>query len=148
MTAERNLGEELLRQNGAGVAAPPLPPLDRIMHRERRRVRRWAIAAGTAWVIAVGYLFGLIYFYLVFIHPVLHEYFTSPHVDPEAMKPRMRTVIYLLQAVLYWPILLFVAAACTVFFTLATRRATLRQIQASLAEISAELKARIPQDES
>jgi hypothetical protein len=139
MAVDRNLGEALLRQDRAG----PQPALEQILQCERRRVRRWAIATGALWVITVGYLFSLIYFYATFLHPVFNEYFTTPDANPEAMKPRMRVVIYLLQAMLYWPILLFLAAACTVFFTLATRRATLRQIQASLAEISAELKARI-----
>jgi signal transduction histidine kinase len=139
MPDDKKLRNELLRQNGGATL-----PVDQIVRRERRRVRLWAVATAALWIVAVVYLFGLVWVYAVLIHPVINEFFTGEYTNPDAaaaMKPRMMVVAKLLLASLYWPALLFLAAACTLFFTLASRRATLRQIQASLAEISAQLQA-------
>lgn len=141
MASEKRLGNELLKQNGGASGAPTSPPEERIVRRERWRVQLWAVATGALWVVTALYLLVLLWFYVVFVHPVLHEHFTSEYVDPSAMKPRMMLVISLLKALLWWPGLLFLAAACTTLFTLASRRATLRQIHARLAEISEQLKA-------
>jgi hypothetical protein len=138
MTGHENLSGELLKQNGGPGA---MPDLDRIVRRERWRVRGWAAATVVAWLLTAFYLFGLLWFYAMKIHPVMNEYFTSPQpVSPAAMEPRMRVIIYLLRMLLYWPLALTVAAACTTGFILASRRATLRQIQVSLAEISAQVR--------
>jgi hypothetical protein len=137
--SDERLGEQLLRQNDKVPATVPTI-VDEITRRERRRVRVWAIASGALWVLAAAYLLGLLWFYVCFLHPVFHEYFTSGEINPDVIKPRMTLVITLLKALLWWPGLLFLAAASTTLFTLASRRATLRQIQASLAEISAQLK--------
>ena len=138
MTGHENLSGELLKQNGGAGA---MPDVDRIMRRERWRVRAWAAATVVAWLLTAFYLFGLVGFYVTFIHPVMHEYFTSTQpVSPGVIEPRMRVIILLLKALLYWPLALTAAAACTTGFILASRRATLRQIQASLAEISAQVR--------
>ncbi|MFQ5807551.1 MAG: hypothetical protein ACE5I3_13980 [Phycisphaerae bacterium] len=141
MASQEKLGAELLKQNSNASAVAASPLVDRIVRRERWRVRWWAIATAALWIITAAYLLGLLWFYAVFIHPVMHEYFTSEYVAPDAMKPHMLVVIALLKALLWWPGLLFAAAVCTTFLTLASRRATLRQIQASLTEISVQLKA-------
>ncbi len=143
MTDQKTLADELLKQNGAAERTFATPDVERIVRRERWRVRLWATATAALWIIAVVYLFGLVWVYAVLIHPVINEFFTGEYTNPDAaaaMKPRMVVVAKLLLASLYWPALLFLAAACTLFFTLASRRATLRQIQASLAEISAQLR--------
>jgi hypothetical protein len=126
----------LLDWNGA--AAPP--DLNAIIRRERWRVRLWATATIGLWIATAFYLFGLLWFYAMMIHPVINEFFTTDYVDPSAMKPRMAVIAKLLLAALYWPALLVLAGTCTLFFTLASRRATLRQIQAHLADISAQLR--------
>jgi hypothetical protein len=100
----------------------------------------WAAATASLWVITTLYLFGLLWFYAIFLHPSIHEFITTEHVTPEAMKLRMSLVARLLLASLPWPGLLLLASTCTLFFTLASRRATLRQIQTSLADISAQMR--------
>jgi hypothetical protein len=140
MMSDGKLAEQLLRQNDEVPARVPTI-VDEVTRRERRRVRVWAVATGVLWVLAAAYLLGLLWFYVCFLHPVFHEYFTRADVTPEAMQPRMRVVFMLLKALLWWPGLLFLAAASTTLFTLASRRATLRQIQASLAEISEQVKS-------
>jgi hypothetical protein len=124
------------------------PDLDAIIRRERRRVRCWAAATVGLWIATAVYLFGLLWFYAIMIHPVINEFFTTDNVDPSAMKPRMEIIAKLLLAALYWPALLVLAGTCTLFFTPASRRATLRQIQAQLADISGQLREMIqrPQD--
>jgi cytoskeletal protein RodZ len=138
MPNERNLSDELIKQNQDFSAASP--DVEQIVRRQRRYVRYWAIATALLWIIAVAYLLGLLSFYAVFIHPIIHEYFTTPDVDVNAVKPPLAVALVLLKAVLWWPALLLAAAACTTAFTLASRRATLRQIHASLTEISSQLK--------
>lgn len=139
MMSDAKLGEHLLRQNNT---TPPTAPaiVDEITRRERRRVCIWAIATGVLWVLAAAYLLALLWFYMCFLHPIIHEYFTSGDLDPNEIKPPLNVMITLLKALLWWPGLLFLAAASTTLFTLASRRATLRQIQASLAEISEQLR--------
>lgn len=141
MTSPDRLSSELIRQNGPAAGTIDL---ERITRRERWKVRAWAIAAIVLWIAAAAYLLALLWVYAVFIHPVINEFFTGEYLNPEAagaMKPRMFVIAKLMLAALYWPALLSLAAVCTVLFTLASRRATLRQIQASLAEISTQLKA-------
>lgn len=141
MNGTENLRSELLRQSGGGTAAPGL---DHILRRERWKVRAWAVAAAVLWIAAAAYLLVLLWVYTMMIHPVIHEFFTGDYTRPDAagaLQPRMFVIARLLLAALYWPALLALAAVCTVLFTLASRRATLRQIQAHLADISAQLRA-------
>jgi type II secretory pathway component PulF len=137
--SDERLGEQLLRQNERVPATVPTI-VDEITRRERRRVRVWAIATGALWVLAVAYLLGLLWFYMVLLHPRFHEFLTSEETGPAQMQEFARVLISWFKALLVWPVLLFAAAACTTIFTLASRRATLRQIQASLADISEQLK--------
>jgi hypothetical protein len=141
MNTGTELRDELLRHGGATTAGSAADSVERVMRRERRRVRWWAIVTVALWVITAAYLLGLIVFYAVFLHPRFHEFFTAPDIDAEFMKPGMMALFTLLKAVLWWPAILFAAAVSTTLFTLASRRATLRQIQTSLAEISAQLKS-------
>lgn len=139
MTTDSKLGDELLKQNGEATASPTSASVERVMRRERWRVRRWAIATAALWIITAAYLLGMLLVYAVFLHPRVHEHFTSAPDLAERGEPGMMGMLVLLKASLWWPALLFAAAVCTTLFTLASRRATLRQIQASLAEISAQL---------
>ena len=138
MASENNLGEELLKQ------VPGLSETltaDQITLRERRRVRRWAIATASLWIVTTAYLLGLLMAYAVFIHPILNEVLTNQEYATEDMPAELpRAIIIGLKALLAWPVLLFLAAACTTVFTLIARRATLQQIQAGLSQISEQLK--------
>ncbi len=140
MSGKPDLSSELLAQNGAVEAGACGPIVDRIALDERRRLRRWAIATAALWLIVVVYLLGLLGFYLVYIHPALHELLTDAQARKGALTGHAQALITELIALLIWPVLLLLAAGATIGFTLASRRATLRQIQASLAEISGQLK--------
>lgn len=143
---DQNLVEALLEQtarNGGSAAAA----VEFVAHRERRRVRRWAIATIALWLLTAVYFVALLGAYLVFVHPVLNEFLTNQEYRQGDLTEHARVIITGLMALMYWPALLLLAAGCTIMFILATRRATLRQIQISLAEISTQLKAVAVQDE-
>jgi hypothetical protein len=115
--------------------------LDRILRRQRRRMVLWTTLTVLLWVLAAGYLLGWLYSYLVFVHPGLNELLSGAEWPPERMRVTARALIDWLLALLWWPVLLVVAAGSTVWLLLASRRATLQQIRISLAEISAQLAA-------
>ncbi len=139
MAGEGNLSNQLLEQDEQ-TSATAAPTVDQIARRERWRVRCWAIATVVLWVVTAAYLLGLLWSYMVLLHPKFHEFLTSEETGPAQMQGFARFLISWFKALLVWPVLLFAAAACTTIFTLASRRATLRQIQGSLAEISEQLR--------
>ncbi len=121
------------------------PVAETIVRRERRRVCAWALATSFLWVITAAYLLILMFTYLAIVHPAVNELLTGGELSPEARQRYAAVIIGGLKALLWWPVMLIVAAACTTWFTLASRRATLRQIQASLAQISEQLKRMAPE---
>ncbi len=131
MTGDAEVGEGLLKQNGKGV--PPsgkgAPAIQAMMERERRRVRVWEWLTIGLWVALGVEAFlgrGVGFIYSVFI---------LPHRAQGEGVPN--TLAFILQVTsVVWPVLMCAAALCTVKFILASRQATLRQIQAELAEIS------------
>ena len=137
MADERKLADVLVELNDGGDGAPNVAEATA---RERRRVRRWAIATTLLWILAAAYFLGLLWSYMVFIHPVLNEFLTNPAAPARDNVVLGKVLIVELKALLFWPVLLAMAAISTTLFTLTSRRATLRQIQVSLANISAELK--------
>jgi len=135
---QSGLSRNGIDERGGSMAAAGV---EAVIRRERRRVRWWAAATAVLWVLAALYLFGLLWGYLMWLHPMVYEFITSEELDPDGvMHPRMMVVTQLLLALLYWPAFLCLAVACTLLFTLASRRATLRQIQVSLADISEQLR--------
>ncbi len=140
MAGEGNLKDALLGLDGgaANLTAPTI--VDLITARERKRVRRWAILTVALWLITALYFAVLLWGYLVFVHPAIQELLAHDEPDPQRFKTQMRVLIGGLTALLYWPALLLLAAGCTTWFTIVSRRATLRQIQASLAQIADHLQ--------
>jgi hypothetical protein len=137
MAADKELGSELLKQDsGAGgpQAGSHKALVEEIARHERGRVRGWGWAAVILWlIVGAGLLLvrAATLFVDYFILPLWREggggypntFFITSHI-----------------ALLIWPIVLCAAALCTVKFILVSRQATLRQIQAELAGISAEVQ--------
>ena len=121
------------------------PVAEAIVRRERWRVRLWATATAGLWVVTAAYLLILVFTYLMLLHPAVNEFVTGGEMNDRARQDFAAAIVDWVWALLWWPVTLIVAAACTTWFTLATRRATLRQIQASLAEISEQLKRLAPE---
>ena len=104
--------DEETRQDGADVR----PLAASIARRDRWRVRLWAAVTGGR-----------------------HALLTGCELNEQAREDFAAAIIDWFWALLWWPVTLVVAAVVTIWFTLASRRATLRQIQAGLADISAQL---------
>jgi hypothetical protein len=121
------------------------PVAESILMRERRRVRLWATLTAGLWLLASAYLLILVFTYMVLLHPNTNELLTGHELTEHARREYPAAIIDMLWALLWWPVTLVVAAAATIWFTLATRRATLRQIQCSLAQISDQLKRLVPE---
>lgn len=138
MATQDEMGNELLKQNGNESATTASVDVERIILRERKRVRWWAIATAGLWIITAALFFAICYVYMVFVNPLVVELLTASNENWGQLRS---ATFYGLSALLVWPILLFLSAACTTGFILASRRATLRQIQADLARITEQLKA-------
>jgi hypothetical protein len=120
------------------------PVAESIVRRERCRVRLWATLTAGLWLLTSAYLLTLVFTYMLLFHPAVNEFVTGGEMNDRARQDFAGAIIDWLWALLWWPITLVVAAAGSIWFTLASRRATLRQIQASLAQISDQLKQMVP----
>jgi hypothetical protein len=144
---ERDLGKALLQLDAAGPAVPdPRAMTDRILDRDRRRVRRLTWLTIGVWLLAAGLvLFLLVTFGLMF--PALAK-LKNP-ANPARVTPAQREMMLneleigfkvMSVAITFTVGVLALAALCTVGLVLATRRATLRQVNANLVEIGEQLK--------
>ncbi|MCI0455931.1 MAG: hypothetical protein L0Z62_02990 [Gemmataceae bacterium] len=139
---EKELGKALLDLDMTAPAAAPDPrQLTRnILGRDRRRVRLLTCLSLFFWLLAVAAVGLLVWFYFMYLAPRLNAY-VAGRADFERdaaiwLDVGNMSVLVILGCV----VALFLAALCTVRLILVSRRATLRQINANLAEISEQLK--------
>jgi hypothetical protein len=148
---EKELGRALLNLD---VAPPPAAPDPRqltrqILGRDRRRIRLLAGLAALFWVLTAAGILCLCPFYVMVVAPRLRAYQAgraqlANDWDDWAMVGEWAA---------YWVLACIVsfllAALCTVLLILLSRRATLRQINASLVAISEQLRqgGRLPPGE-
>ena len=111
-----------------------------VLARDRRRLRLLAGLAVVFWVVTAAAVVGVCPFYVMMVAPRLRAYHAGRAQlgnDWEAWATVGEWGAYLLVGCT----LSFLAAAlCTVALVLLSRRATLRQINAGLAEISEQLR--------
>jgi len=146
MSGPRDLGTELLKQNGGPPAGrSPAEAGAAAVRREHRRVGLWAALTLAAWGAVAAYGVISTYLFLVYIYPKLAQFAQSePPVRLDHEFIGILAYAILVSNVI-WPVLLLAAAGLTVLFVLKSRRATLRQIQVSLAEISDQIRAMSPE---
>jgi hypothetical protein len=138
---EKELGKALLAVDV--VAAPALDPrqlTQKILARDQRRVRMLAWLTTVLWVLAVAGICFLIWGYYMQVVPRLNAYAAGrAHLekDWEAWEFAFTLVAQILLACV---LVLLLAGISTILLVLASRRATLRQINANLVEISEQLK--------
>jgi len=145
MTRDRDVGEELLKQ-AAGAKPPPDPQttVEAVSRRQRRRLGLWAGLTISLWILAGGYCVANVLVFLTFFYPKLAWFIEDPSEAGRGASAREFFHIlayYLLYSNVLWPVLLVAAAGMTVVFVLKSRQATLRQIQATLDEISRQIEA-------
>jgi type II secretory pathway component PulF len=141
---EQRIGERLLRQEGAGTggAADGTGATAQATAALKRYQRRTMWLAGTVaslWVLAVALAVGLYWGFVVFALPRIDEVINQGSPDGS----NMFRLLAQWGNLMVWTsaaLVLLAAAAGTVLFVLAVRQLTLRQIRASLAEISEQLR--------
>jgi hypothetical protein len=148
---DKSLSQALLDLDARALAGAvdPREPLVKIMAGDRRRVFWWSAAAIVFWMLAllmVGWMLvamGL----LMPQEAMLRDPAQLAHagLSPEQRADALLQVHIMSRMILvgvtFSVALLGIAAGATVFLVRASRHATLRQINASLLEISAQLQA-------
>ena len=127
MTNDKNLANELLKQNGLDPQKISIQSAQRtreMLAKELRRARRLKTASKILWLIMLAWV---AMFYVVV---VLFSWLFSR--NPSSLQVGI--------FVLGTYVLGLCAIVCTVIAYIASRNATLKQIQASLADIAEELK--------
>ena len=136
---ERELGRALAGRDAAGGAGPD-EVTRRVLERDRRRVW-WAAAVTTLlWVLVGVGLLTVVWYYLTYLHPKVLLHLRTGEPLPRDSEHTWGLVAGYIAAWLGGVFVLVVAAAVsTVGLVSMSRRATLRQVNASLAEISEAL---------
>jgi hypothetical protein len=136
---EKELGKALLNLDRA-PAPDPRQLTRRILDRDRRRIRLVAGLAALFWLLTTAGVVCLCPFYVMVVAPRLRAY----QAGRAGLANDWNDWAMVGEWAAYWilacVVSLLLAAACTVLLVLLSRRATLRQINASLLEISAQLK--------
>jgi hypothetical protein len=145
---QKDLGQALLRLGVTELSG--LPDVREqtwaILERDRRRVRRLTAMTIGAWLLSTGLIFTvLVAFGLLFprVAKLRMDVEQGKVTQDEQVHLRNEHDLGLMKGTLliaFSVAALTFAALCTVLLNLATRRATLRQINASLLEISDQLK--------
>ena len=146
MADERQLGRDRAgRTAPAASAIDGETMLDAATRREQSRVRGWAIGATVMWILVAG-LLGLIHWAaVIFVYPkLIHTWTEAAGLEEDANREltgALATIVQMATAAhIIWAVLLLLASAMTIKLVLASRRATLRQIHESLAEMSEQLR--------
>lgn len=142
-----NLGKALLRADADSPSVAE-ETTRLLLDRERRRIRNLAWATALLWISALAGISAAICGYVLIVAPKLRFILLfDPGSAPgeEAQRKLMLDGYILLDKILMWSlvgslVLLAVAALFTVRLILTSRRATLRQINSNLLEISEQLK--------
>lgn len=141
--SERELGDALL----GGEDPIDLPALTaRVLRRDRRRIWILGLVCVIAWMLVVMLPWATV---MPMMAKVSEHQENMIRLVPASAPTDRAQSIELLQivkkgtmATFFGSILsMFVAAVCTVLLIVLSRRATLRQLSARLAEISAQLRA-------
>lgn len=135
------------------AAASPTEPdssrmTRRILHGDRLRLRLMAGATTLFWVLTAVGMLCLCPFYVMVVAPRLRAYQAGRAQLANDWNDWALVGDWAAYWILACVVSLLLAAICTVLLILLSRRATLRQISASLAEISEQLKPWRPQPPS
>ena len=138
---EKDLGRALLDLD----VTPPAPPDPRqltrqVLDRDRRRLRRLSALTIALWVVTAAGVLGACPFYLMMVAPRLRAY----HAGRANLANDWYAWATVGEWAAYWVLACtlscLLAALCTVALVVLSRRATLRQINAGLVEISEQLR--------
>jgi hypothetical protein len=140
---ERELGRALLKFGAQAREEPPPPDpqvlMNRILQRDRRNIGGWAVVTALAWGMTVACMVSLVCFWNVYITPIVN--FLAEHPNVSVPADHWAGMGEVLGSIAIAAVVgLLFAILSTVLLVFASRRATLRQVNASLMQISEQLK--------
>ena len=157
MMNEKQMGEALLHwvASAGGPPGDPRQVVQGVLRRDRRRVRLLAIITILLWTVAAGGIPLFFALFMAFIFPkadrVLHDItLRPPGTDPQRLADAAHivllaaaklSVVFVTGSI----VALLLAAVGTVMLVFAARRATLRQVNANLAEIAGKMRPSSPE---
>jgi hypothetical protein len=135
---EKELGEALLAWDARTPPTDPRAVTRAVLERDRRRVSRLTVLTVVLWLLAFVGVVAMVWFHFAFLQPRLWYYAqTSGSKDVRdwliVAELAAKTVFVVAATVL-------LAALSTVGLVFSSRRATLRQVNANLAEVAEQLK--------
>ena len=132
MPANNDTREERQGRHDETIAAS-------IVKRTQQRLRLFAALTIGLWGLSAAAFILVVRGFFVFIYPIMVEW--ALDVQPEGLEDRVTAIpnLCMISAYTYFG-LLTLAAIATILLIGASRRATLRQIHASLADLSEQLK--------
>ncbi len=100
------------------------------------------------WLLVAGGIAGYTWFFVLYVNPALKYVAVHSHESSEDAEQIRANFFYMLPRIAEitvisayaWAGSVVLAAACTLWYVMASRRATLRQIHAGLADLSEQLK--------
>jgi hypothetical protein len=139
---EKELGKALLNLDRtlAPATLDPRPVTQKILERDRRRLRLLAGLAVLFWMLTTVGVVCLCPFYVMIVAPRLRAYQAGRAQLANDWNDWATVGDWAAYWILACILSLLLAALCTVLLVVLSRRATLRQINASLLEISEQLK--------
>ena len=112
--------------------------IERVLERDRRRVRLLATWALVLWaLIVVGVLF-LVWFFFMALQPKLWAF--QADQNSRNVKTWITMSSWAAWSIAAFATMMMLAGACTVWLVFASRRAMLRQLNAQLSEVSEQLR--------
>ncbi len=146
---DKDLGESLLRLDAAQLSGerPDLrQQTTRILERDQRRVFWLTLVTKLVWLTATLLIFGDLVFYglLMPMQAKLNNEEQAKRLTAEqreTLQKDLPVAFHMANVMIAFSVaVLTMAALCTVLLLSASRRATLRQVNANLTEISEQLK--------
>jgi hypothetical protein len=146
--SEKELGEALLRLDAAALAGVPAQQQQvwKILESDRRRVRLLSWVVTLTWLLAGALVVGgmISYGFTFPMQALLREKIEQGKLTPQERDQMQLVVLMSFQKgtlLIAFSVLVMAGAALwTVFLIQASRKATLRQVNASLVEIGEQLK--------
>ena len=139
----RDLSAALLEFDaGAAPVSDTRRQVQNVLRRDRRRVRVLTGLAVALWLAAAGGIGSLVYVGYAMVFPKLKSAAFQPERVPRAEAQALHTYVVGVGATLLGVSVCILALATlfTLLLVLASRRATLRQVNAGLLEVTEQLK--------
>jgi hypothetical protein len=147
--SDKEIGKALVNMDTDALAgiSDPRRLAGKVLHRERWRIRLLTGLTILFWLVAAAGVFSVIYIATWHLIPKQHQLMRNATLGKlpadkvvEIQASHFQAVELCTHLVAVAFVALTLAGLCTVLLVVVSRRATLRQINAQLAEISAQLK--------